>query len=388
MPTVTGMGAAAGPLRRRGRDVAVAGAAAVAGIALVAMDSVYFGHLAGLPRWALAGLQVVAASTLFARRSAPLTVAAVNAALAVPTATAAAVVAAYAAVAHGVGTARVRAVTVALVVVAARPWKVAVSRAGDDDVTVHLQLMLFPVVIAALLGWRHRRARARDAQAARDRELVAEQARVDERARLAAEMHDVITHRVSLMVLQAGALQVSTTDDTVRRHADELRRSGRQALRELRDLLSVIRDEAPDGQARSPEPAVLDVADLVAATRGVGIPVELVTSGAAPLLSTVVVRAAYRVVQEALTNVHKHAPGATVWLAVRYDADNLRLTIRNTAPARPGTPGEQSLAGTGANGGLHGLRRRVELVNGSLRAGPRPDGGFEVLARLPTGAAE
>jgi signal transduction histidine kinase len=385
------MGAAAGLLRRpgAGRDAAVAGVAAVAGIGLVAMDFVYFGHLAGLPRWALAVLQVVAASTLLARRSAPVTVAAANAALAVATATAAAVVAAYAALAYGVGTARVRAVTVALVVAAARPWKVAVSRAGDDHVTVHFQLMLFPVVIAALLGWRHRRARARDTQAARDRATVAEQARADERARLAAEMHDVITHRVSLMVLQAGALQVSTTDDTVRRHADELRQSGRQALRELRDLLSVIRDEAPgDGAERSPEPAVLDLADLVAASRGVGIPVELVTFGAAPPLSTVVARAAYRVVQEALTNVHKHAPGTAVWLSVRYDADDLRLTIRNTAPATPGTPGEPSLAGTGANGGLHGLRRRVELVNGSLRAGPRPDGGFEVFARLPTGAAE
>jgi signal transduction histidine kinase len=199
---------------------------------------------------------------------------------------------------------------------------------------------------------------------------------------LAAEMHDVITHRVTLMVLQAGALQVSTSDDAVRQQADELRRSGQQALGELRELLSVIRLGVPTEPRHRAEPAMLDLTDLVAASRGVGIPVEYIADGSPLLMSTVVARTAYRVVQESLTNVRKHAPGATVELTVRRENDNLLLTVRNTGSAAA----SGQLGDTGASGGLHGLRQRVELVNGSLEAGPRPDGGFEVCAVLPAGA--
>jgi signal transduction histidine kinase len=257
-----------------------------------------------------------------------------------------------------------------------------VSRTRDGGVTVNFELMLVAVVIAAALGLRRRRADARNARAARDRALYAEQARADERARLAAEMHDLITHQVSLMVLQAGALQVSTSDDAVRQQADELRRSGRRALGELRELLSVIRQGIPTEPRHQAEPALLDLTDLVAASRGVGIPVEYIADGRPLVMSTVVARTAYRVVQESLTNVRKHAPGATVQLTVRCDSDSLLLTVNNTGSAA----GTGQLGDTGATAGLHGLRQRVELVNGSLQAGPRPDGGFEVSAVLPTGA--
>jgi len=370
-------------LRRPGppRDIAVAGAMALLGVGLVLGDARKFGHLPGVAWWALVGVQLLSAACLLARRRAPLTVALAVAALSVVAATPAAPVATYAVLAYAVPVRRAWLVTFAMAAVTARPWMLDITRTRDGGFTVDLQLMLVAVVIAAALGLRQRRADARDARAARDRALYAEQARADERARLAAEMHDVITHRVTLMVLQAGALQVSTNDDAVRQQADELRRSGQRALSELRDLLSVIRQGVPTEPSHWAEPALLDLTDLVAASRGVGIPVDYIADGSPLVMSTVVARTAYRVVQESLTNVRKHAPGATVELTVRCENDSLLLVVRNTGSATA----TGQLGGTGASGGLHGLRQRVELVNGRLEAGPRPDGGFEVCATLPTG---
>ena len=382
------MGATAHPflvrLRRPGRlrDIVVAGATALGGVGLVFTDARKFGHLPGVTWWGLVGVQLLSAACLLARRRAPMAVALAVAALSVVAATPAAAPATYAVFAYGSPARRAWAVTFAMAAATARPWTLDVSRGPGGDLTVALQPMLVAVVIAAALGLRRRRADVRDALVARDRALYAEQARADERRRLAAEMHDVITHRVSLMVLQAGALQVSTNDDAVRRQADELRRSGQRALGELRELLSVIRHGEPAEPRHRAEPALLDLTDLIAASRGVGIPVEYVADGRPPVMSTVVARTAYRVVQESLTNVRKHAPGATVELTVRCENDRLLITVRNTGPAAA----TGQLGDTGASGGLHGLRQRVELVDGSLRAGPRPDGGFEVHAVLPTGA--
>jgi len=311
-----------------------------------------------------------------------VTVALAVAALSVVAATPVSAPATYAVVAYGRSARRAWMVTLAMVVVTARPWMLDISRTRDGVLTVNFQLMLVAVAVAAALGLRRRRADTRNARAARDRAVVAEQARADERARLAAEMHDVITHRVSLMVLQAGALQVSTDDDAVRQQADELRRSGRRALGELRELLSVIRQGVPSEPRDRAEPVALDLTDLVAASCGVGVPVEYVADGRPLVMPTVVARTAYRVVQESLTNVRKHAPGATVQLTVRCENDRLVLTVSNTTPAAA----NGQLRDTGASVGLDGLRQRVELVNGNLHAGPRPDGGFEVRAVLPTGA--
>ena len=105
-------------------------------------------------------------------------------------------------------------------------------------------------------------------------------------------------------------------------------------------------------------------------------------------MPSVIARTAYRVVQESLTNVRKHAPGAAVRLSVDYSDDCLRLGIRSTPGTGVDEPAALPLRGTGSNGGLQGLRQRVELVRGSLRSGPRPDGGFEVYTELPIGAAQ
>jgi signal transduction histidine kinase len=218
-------------------------------------------------------------------------------------------------------------------------------------------------------------------RAEREQHLMAEQARDEERARLAGEMHDVVTHRVSLMVLQAGALRMTAPDEATRQAAEELRAAGCQALDELRDLVGVLRTAPEDDQ----EPAALGLDALVAESSAVGIPAELVTEGDPELASPVVGRTAYRVVREALTNVRKHAPGAQVVVRVSYDEAQVRVSVTNTAPgaANGSTLYSSALAGTGSGLGLAGLRQRIELVHGTMLAGPATGGGFCVQATLP-----
>ena len=218
--------------------------------------------------------------------------------------------------------------------------------------------------------------RDRAERAEREQELLAERARAEERARLAGEMHDVVTHRVSLMVLQAGALRMTAPDEATRRAAEDLRAAGCQALDELRDLVGILRT-APDGDEA---PSTPEFAALVAESTAVGTPAELIEEGDRSLASPVVGRTAYRIVREALTNVRKHAPGAGVTVRVSYGEAQVRLEIRNTPP--PGQPGN-ALAGTGSGLGIANLRQRIELVHGTLRAGRAADGGFCVEATLP-----
>jgi signal transduction histidine kinase len=266
-----------------------------------------------------------------------------------------------------------------LAIVTARPWQpsAAVVIFGT------LRIMLGPLV-AVYVVTRRRLVRAlteRAERAEREQQLLAAQARAEERARLAGEMHDVVTHRVSLMVLQAGALRVTAPDAPTRKAAEELRAAGCRALDELRDLVGILRT-TPDGGQTPAEahPSTAELAALAAESTAVGLPTELVEDGDPQLASPVVGRTVYRIAQEALTNAHKHAPGARVRVRVRYDPAEVRLEVRNTPPTRPVDAG---LIGTGSELGLASLRRRVELVGGTLDAGPAPDGGFCVEATLP-----
>jgi signal transduction histidine kinase len=266
-----------------------------------------------------------------------------------------------------------------LAVITARPWQ---PSAAVITVGV-LRIMLGPLV-AIYVVTRRRLVQAlteRAERAEREQQLLAEQARAEERARLASEMHDVVTHRLSLMVLQAGALRVTAPDAPTRKAAEELRAAGCLALDELRDLVGILRT-APDGDQTPEEahPSTAELAALAAESTAVGLPTELVQDGDPRLASPVVGRTVYRIVQEALTNTHKHAPGARVWVRVRYDPAEVRLEVRNSSPTRPLDAG---LIGTGSGMGLASLRRRVELVGGALDAGPTPDGGFCVAATLP-----
>ncbi|WP_370948186.1 sensor histidine kinase [Amycolatopsis sp. cg5] len=226
-----------------------------------------------------------------------------------------------------------------------------------------------------------RSLRDRAERAEREQHLLAEQARAEERRRLAGEMHDVVTHRLSLMVLHAGALTVSSREPSVRDAAEGIRSEGTRALDELRDLVGVLRGTEQDtGTAQAAVVDLPDPAMLVAESESVGIPVRLRVDGGGNGLSPTVARTAYRVVQEALTNVRKHAPGSEVDLALRYRPDGLDIEVRNSPPR--GAP-DPVLAGSGSGAGLSGLRQRVELIGGSLRAGPVISGGFEVSAILP-----
>ena len=262
-----------------------------------------------------------------------------------------------------------------LTVIVARPWQpsVAVITVGVLRTAVGPLLALYFGARYALL----RSLRERADRAERERYLLAEQARAEERARLAGEMHDVVTHRVSLMVLQAGALRMTSPDEATRRAAEDLRVTGCQALDELRDLVAILRTH-PDGDER---PSTDGLAALVAESASVGTPAELTEEGDPALASPLVGRTAYRIVREALTNVRKHAPGARVTVHVSYGDSQVRLAVRNTAA--PGAADLSGLAGTGSGLGLAGLRQRVELVAGTLRAGPAPDGGFCLEATLP-----
>jgi signal transduction histidine kinase len=266
-----------------------------------------------------------------------------------------------------------------LAIITARPWQPSAT----VIVFGTLRVMLGPLV-AIYIVTRRRLVRAlteRAERAEREQHLLAEQARAEERARLAGEMHDVVTHRVSLMVLQAGALRVTAPDEPTRQAAEELRAAGCRALDELRDLVGILRATLDGDQApKETHLSTPDLGALAAESTRVGLTIELVEDGDPRLASPVVGRTVYRVVEEALTNAHKHAPGARVTVRLRYDPANVRLEVRNTAPTRPVDPG---LVGTGSGMGLASLRRRVELVRGTLHAGPVPDGGFCVEATLP-----
>jgi signal transduction histidine kinase len=262
---------------------------------------------------------------------------------------------------------------VLLTVVVARPWQPSVA-----IIAIAILRVALGPLLALYFEARRRLVQAlteRAERAERERHLLAEQARAEERARLAGEMHDVVTHRVSLMVLQAGALQMTAPDEPTRQAAEELRAAGCQALDELRDLVGILRTE-PDGDE---SPSAGEFAGLVAESTAVGSPAELVEVGNPAAASPVVGRTAYRIVREALTNVRKHAPGTRVTVRVEYDEAQVRLSVRNTPP----TGQRGALAGTGSGLGLAHLRQRIELVHGTLQAGPEPDGGFCVEAALP-----
>jgi signal transduction histidine kinase len=214
-------------------------------------------------------------------------------------------------------------------------------------------------------------------RAEREQELLAGQARADERTRLAAEMHDVVTHRVNLMVLQAGALGVTSDDPAVRDAAEDLRRAGVAALDELRDLVGVLRAGRTAGSTAVDVPAgELDA--LVDDSRRVGVDVRLEVRGDPAGPGPTVRRTVHRVVQESLTNARKHAPGAPVRVAVDHVDGHVTARITNAAPAAGAVADA-----TGSGVGLDGLRRRVGLVGGTFEAGPTTDGGFRVAVALP-----
>jgi signal transduction histidine kinase len=267
------------------------------------------------------------------------------------------------------------------VAVFARLLAVSNSSAVFDAVVTVLVVGL-PVLLGLWVGTRGALVaslRQETERLAREQHLQAEQAAARERARIAREMHDVVAHRVGLIALHAGALEVSLTDPDAAGRAALIHRTSRDALRELRQVLGVLRertDEAP----LDPQPTLADLDRLVRQSRETGLDASVKVAGERRALPVTVERTAYRVIQEGLTNVHKHAAGATTEVILSYEPSRLVVTVRN---ARPEAGPRPELVAEGAGHGLLGLRERVAILGGDFRAEPRVDGGFEVLADLP-----
>lgn len=205
-----------------------------------------------------------------------------------------------------------------------------------------------------------------------------EQAAMGERARIARELHDVVAHHISMIVVQADSARLATEGmpDAGREQLLSIRDTARDAMDELRRVLGVLRDDAGGEIEREPQPGLDGLYDLLDAARGAGTPVRLILEGRAQPLPAGVDLAAYRIVQEALTNARRHAPGASVDVELRYDDGTLRLAVRDDGPGP---------SGAAEGHGLLGMRERATTVGGSVRTGPGEAGGFTVEAELPTG---
>ncbi|TDB74220.1 sensor histidine kinase [Micromonospora sp. KC721] len=253
-------------------------------------------------------------------------------------------------------------------------------------------VVLIPIAIAAdgLRRWRRRadEERARTAALERERDEAERRAVEQERARIARELHDVVTHNVSMMVIQAGAARtvMAVDPEEARQALLAVEAGGRAAMSELRHVMGLLTMNSPGpdpaGAADlTPQPGLDRLDALVAGVRASGVPVELTVVGQCRPVSAGVELAAYRVVQEALTNTIKHAGGASATVVVEYAPDHLRVEVTNTG----GTP--RASATTGSGRGLIGLRERLTVYGGTLHAGPRPIGGYRVHAHIPLEAS-
>ncbi|MEU7876233.1 sensor histidine kinase [Dactylosporangium sp. NPDC049140] len=268
---------------------------------------------------------------------------------------------------------RYRNLALASVVVAAA---IAVSELRDDLPDLPQGLLLFLMFSSvglaanAIHSWRVR------ARTAEREQAVATQLAVDrERARLARELHDVVTHNVSVMVVQAGAARkvMDARPDQAKEALLAVEAGGRAALTELRQAIGLLTVDA-DGADLAPQPGLDQVETLVARVRETGVPVTLAI--AAPDVPPGIGLAAYRVVQEALTNAVKHAAGAGVDIVVSANGRVLHIDVADTG-------GEPAPGARGSGRGLAGLRERVSVYGGTLTAGPRPTGGFRLVAEIP-----
>jgi signal transduction histidine kinase len=240
-------------------------------------------------------------------------------------------------------------------------------------------------------------ASSRAVRAEASLDATAASAAAAERARIARELHDVVAHHVSLIAVQAeavGALLPARPAEASA-SADAIAVTARQAMTELRRLLGVLRfnsaeqDPSPERSRLTPAPSLSRLDELLTSVRGSGLPVTCQVSGPAAALPPGVDLTAYRIVQEALTNALRHAPGSSATVALTYEAGHVSLEVTNTSPqppatATPATPVTSATSATLAGGyGLAGIAERVASCGGSLTLGPTLDGGFTVSARLP-----
>lgn len=247
----------------------------------------------------------------------------------------------------------------------------------QDRAVASVALTALAAAVDGTGSWRRAR-HALVAQSELTEEERARRAVLEERARIARELHDVVAHHLSLIAVQTetapyrlGTLEAALSEFS------SISEQAREALTDMRRLLGVLRNEAP--VERSPQPRLDDLPGLIEGSRRAGIAVDLSMPAGGCRVPSGVGLCAYRIVQEALSNASRHASGAPVSVAVEQEGAVLRLLVNN-GPA-PGSPAEPGSRRTGH--GLVGMRERVALLGGSLTAGPSPDGGFSVVALLP-----
>lgn len=231
-----------------------------------------------------------------------------------------------------------------------------------------------PIAIGLLIGARAELAkRLAELAASRDRERIlhAQAVRADERAKLARDMHDLVSHDITLIAMQANALSVANTSAEAQRTAETIRSLSKHTLEELRSLVGLLRSSG-DGERVAP-----GIPELDQLVRNTSVPVHLTVEGLPAELPDQVSAAAYRTVQECLTNVHKHAPGARATVRVHGGNNGLAIEVSNA-------PGTVESAGLPSGGhGLTGMAERAKMLGGTFETAPTADGGFRVRARYP-----
>ena len=277
-------------------------------------------------------------------------------------------------------------------VLAVAKWEPDQARHDWTTVGPVLAFYCLAVLTAWLLGdmtrWRrgyYIELEERAARLERERDAQARIAAAAEQARIARELHDVVAHNVSVMVVQAdGASYVLDSSPELARDAlSAISATGRQALTEMRSLLGVLRSASPGpgGADLAPQPGVEQLPELLEQARAAGLPVSLTVEGVPRPLAQGTALTAYRVVQESLTNARKHGgAGVTAAVTLRYGNDEMVITVADDGEAASGD-------GDGLGHGLIGMRERAELFGGTVTAGPRPGRGFQVTVTLPAAGA-
>jgi signal transduction histidine kinase len=260
-----------------------------------------------------------------------------------------------------------------------------ISVPPGDNARVTAVLVLVLVVAAQALGDARRQGRQAIAERDETRRAMADtlrgQAAMEERARIARELHDVVAHHVSMVAVQAETARL-TTPGMPPQGQERLAAIGdtaRDALTEMRRLLGVLRSDAPGDAERAPQPGLDRLAELLDDARNAGTSVRLVVHGHVVAMPPGIDLTAYRIVQEALTNARRHAPDAAVEVEVAFGDDVLQVRVRDDGPG--------SAESDPDGHGLLGMRERAAMVGGTLRAGTAPGGGFVVEADLPIGEA-
>ncbi|WP_406147943.1 sensor histidine kinase [Streptomyces sp. NBC_01012] len=276
-------------------------------------------------------------------------------------------------------------------------WSDDAPRGGWGEAVFYVVVMTVPFVLAWVLGDSIRTRRAyfsqleeRAARLEREREAQSKVAVAAERARIARELHDVVAHNVSVMVVQAdgAAYVMDSSPDQARQALETISGTGRQALAEMRRLLGVLRTgDSEESGEYVPQPDVGQIEELVGKVRETGLAVDFRIEGTPRPLPSGVELTAYRIVQEALTNTRKHGgPDAGASVRLVYFDDGLGLLVEDDGRGAPHELYEDGGA-DGAGHGMIGMRERVGMVGGTLDAGPRQGGGFRISALLPLKSA-